>query len=321
MMQRVLIAIGAGFAAALLFVVPIKGTALAMVVAFVAALPIMIAGLGFGHLTGLAAGVLGAIAISFALHPLFGALFAISLAGPAWFLSRLAALFRPDDSTPPKIFWYPVGRLLGWIVVLSAASTLALIGLVSLRIGGYGLFIDQAAQRLAPALDAIGGLSSLPGGYSNEDLARMIVSAMPPAMAAWTVVSLSINLWLAGRTVKISQLLARTWEDLPDHLALPPVALVVLAAALAACLVEGAPRLFGATIAAALITAYAFQGLAILHSLTRRSSARMPILMGAYFALLAIAPWPLAFAAIIGVIDAFHPIRRASSQPPTISKV
>ncbi len=58
LVQRILVLLGAGLGAAVLFVIPVKGTLIAMVIAFVAPLPIMIAALGFGHMTGLGCRIL-----------------------------------------------------------------------------------------------------------------------------------------------------------------------------------------------------------------------------------------------------------------------
>ena len=55
MFQRIAIAVGAGLASALLFVVPATRAPIAMALAFVGPLPIMIAGLGFGPAVGLSA--------------------------------------------------------------------------------------------------------------------------------------------------------------------------------------------------------------------------------------------------------------------------
>ena len=85
MLFKLAIAIGAGLASALLFFIPVKGTTIAMVLALVGPLPIMIAALGFGTAVGFAAGCVGTIAISIALHPL------ISLSAPKDVQDALAA--------------------------------------------------------------------------------------------------------------------------------------------------------------------------------------------------------------------------------------
>ncbi len=313
MMQRVLIAIGAGLAAAILFVVPVKGTAMAMFVAILSALPIMIAGLGFGQASALIAGGIGAVLISLFLTPIFGGAFLASVALPSWWLARQASLCRTGDDG--KVVWYPISLLLGWIVALSIAMTLAIIGLAIMQAGGYQDFTESSVRRIAPALEGVLSNNILPGNFTREDFARLIVGLMPAVMAGWAVVSLALNLWLAGRVVLISQLLTRTWEDLPEHLALPLQARHFFIIGLLGCLIDGPIRMVGSTIAAAIGVAYAFQGLAAVHFISRGSSARTPILMGVYFTVLVMLPWPLIFATITGLIETVYPLRRPKTPP------
>lgn len=95
MISRIAIAIGAGLAAALLFYIPVKGSALAMILAIFAALPIMIAGLAFSPSVAFGAAFAGTAALLLALDEIFAATFALTAAFPAWWLTRLAWLARP----------------------------------------------------------------------------------------------------------------------------------------------------------------------------------------------------------------------------------
>ena len=62
MLQQIIMALGAGLASAILFVVPAKGSALAFALGLIAPLPLMIAAIGQGERIGAATGVLGAAA-------------------------------------------------------------------------------------------------------------------------------------------------------------------------------------------------------------------------------------------------------------------
>ena len=91
------------------------------------ALPLFIAGLGWGIATAIVAAVVGAIA-TYALSYGFLALtYAVSCAVPCALLVRTALLSRPlDDANPdgPRE-WYPAGRLLLWTAAAGAAVTAA----------------------------------------------------------------------------------------------------------------------------------------------------------------------------------------------------
>ena len=95
MIHFAIIGIGAGAAAALLFASVTSGTLLSIPLFYLAPLPIMIAGLGWGQWVALTATLTGAFAIGIIFGTVF--LFAfLAVAGvPAWWLSYLAMLARP----------------------------------------------------------------------------------------------------------------------------------------------------------------------------------------------------------------------------------
>ena len=285
MVQRLIITLGAGLAAAVLFVIPMKGTMIAMAIAFFAPLPILIAALGFGHVTGLGAGLFGMLLIAAFLHPLYGLVFAGTLALPCWWLSWLALQSRASPNSDKCAVYYPLGRLLAWIALIAAATALVLVGIVEVTFGSYGAAVQSLSGRLSPLLlDTFGEGGRMPGGLSATTFAALVIMAMPPVMAAWGVIAFSVNLWLAGRIVLISQRLPRPWMDLPTNLHLPRFCVAILGVAVAFCLLPGLGRLVAASIAAATATAFALQGLAAIHAATRGSRARAPVLGGLYAA-------------------------------------
>jgi hypothetical protein len=77
------------------------------------------------------------------------------------------------------------------------------------------------------------------------------------------------------------------------------------------------PGLFARITAASLGLAYALQGLAVVHALTRGLSARIGILSGVYFTLLLIPGWPFAILCVIGLADTFFGWRaKKNAHPP-----
>ena len=115
----------AGLASALLFVVSAKGTTAAALIAYFTALPIIIAALGFGHLSGLAGVVLGGGAVALGLGPVLAVFFALCFALPGWWLAYLSQLAQPSAQPAvaghaPALDWYPVGRLVVWAAALAA---------------------------------------------------------------------------------------------------------------------------------------------------------------------------------------------------------
>ena len=95
MMNLVLIGIGAGAAAALLFASVTSGALLSIPLFYLAPLPIMIAGLGWSHWAALIAAGIGSISLGLALGTVFFFGFLADAGIPAWWLGYLAMLARP----------------------------------------------------------------------------------------------------------------------------------------------------------------------------------------------------------------------------------
>ncbi|MDT2021507.1 hypothetical protein [Methylocella sp. CPCC 101449] len=324
MISRIAIAIGAGFAAALLFYIPVKGTALAMILAIFAALPIMIAGLSFSPAVAFGAAIAGSAALMLALDEIFAATFALTSALPAWWLTRLAWLARPaatgeTGAGPDGLVWYPLGQLLAWITALAAAMSIAGIVMAWYRFGSYDAFFEEATRRMRPLIEALfsrGGTTTIPAGLDADGLARIFVLAMTPIFAGWTVVTTALNLWLAGRIARVSERLGRPWFDLPENLVMPRTMLLALVAGAVLILPEGFLRVTGYVILAALGMALVLQGLASLHYASRPSRVRSTMLTLLYVSLFILFPLPLPLLAVVGLVDMLMSIRNRSTISP-----
>ncbi|MFY9686050.1 MAG: hypothetical protein WAJ88_09655, partial [Pseudolabrys sp.] len=124
MVQIVLIGIGAGAAAALLFASVTSGSWLSIPLFYLAPLPIMIAGLGWSHWAAMTAALAGALGLGAVFGTVFLLAFAAGAGFPAWWLGYLAMLARPGAASNgngqgvASLEWYPPGRLVVWAAVL-----------------------------------------------------------------------------------------------------------------------------------------------------------------------------------------------------------
>ena len=139
-MNFVLTGIGAGLVSALLTAVVTKATPLAAILYLLSPIPVLIVSLGWNHRAGLIATAVGGAVIAAFLSPLSGLGFAVVTALPAWWLSYLALLGRPDQDGTTE--WYPVGRLLVWIAA-TAALTIVAAGVLSTG-GDHAAFHQNA---------------------------------------------------------------------------------------------------------------------------------------------------------------------------------
>jgi hypothetical protein len=322
MLKRLGLALGAGLASALLFIVTLQGTALAMALAYLAPLPIMIAVLGWGIDSGLIAFAVACALVAGAVEPLTGAVFTASIALPAWglaSLARLDALPRLSRSAAPapKIR-IGVGALATVAAGIGALISVSALVAMILIYGGYQQGVDGYTKLLLPALrEAFDGAFGLPDGLSVEDVAHLAVRYSPLAIAASTTLMLLLNLYAAARSTHVSQRLGRPWPDVPNSFVLPQ-ALGALAIA-AAVVWVGAPEpasQFGAILVGALGVAYVIQGLATLHALSRRAPGRPFLIVALYVACLVAPKYVLAAVALIGLVESVASLRaRAAARP------
>jgi hypothetical protein len=308
MANRFIIAFGAGLAAGVLFVLPAKGMMAGVWLSILAPMPLMIAVLAYGSLAGLFAVFVGAVACA-AMQPALSLVFLVTTAFPSVLLGWLAAHpFAHERRLGP-------GFLMTAVAGLAIAAVWGMMGFVAVVHGDLDAAATQIASGLRDMLQRMKGIEDGAAIMSLDDFVQWLVASIPAIMAFWTVLVMSLNLWLAARVAMLSGLLNRQWPDLPTHLELPRVALGAFALAVLACALPGASRVLGSPAAVALGVAFSFQGLAAIHRVTRGSAARSGVLWGLYVLMFFLFPLPLFVAAGVGVADNVRPLRRSPSTP------
>jgi hypothetical protein len=318
-----LVGLGAGLCSALLFASLLSGSALSILLFCLVPLPIMIATLGWSPWAGFVAVAAAATTLALAINPFLAIGFPLSVGLPAWWLGYLALLARPAGPNG-ELEWYPIGRLVLWAAFLSALVTL--IGLA--QFGSTQAGIEQSLRtafermlRMQLATPADGPLL-VPNIDNPQHLIDTLVRVLPPAAAALTTITQILNLWLAGRIVKISGRLRRPWPDIAAT-RLPAAAMAALALAGAGAFLPGLFGMAAALPAASLLVAFAALGFAVMHGVTRHLQGRTAILIGLYtgFALLGWSGWPILVMALLGLVDAAVDLRRrfaATHGPPPV---
>ena len=318
-MQIVLIGLGAGAAAALLFASVTSGVIVSVFLFYLAPLPIMIAALGWSHWAGLTAAVVAAAILGGLFGIFFFGTFLATIGAPAWWLGYLSLLARPDPVSGGLI-WYPAGALVLWSAVLGALVMLAVIPFY-----GWDLETFRASLRtlFTTALQVETDGAPTPLGDSARFI-NFLVDIMPAAAAALGTIINLLNLWLAGRILDISGRLRRPWPDLPA-MRLPLGAPALLIAALVVSYAGGMLGLVASVIGSALLIAHAVVGLAVVHMMTRGRPGRAGMLAALYallpvFALLRVLHWPVLALAALALIDCVFDLRgrMASRQPPVV---
>ena len=323
MIERIGVPLGAGVASALLFIVTVKGTLIALALVYFAPLPMMIAALGWGALGGgVAVGVACAL-VAVVAAPLAALQFAAIFALPAWTLAAFAALsgaglrWRKRPEAAPE--WASPGAIVTFAVVIGSLLGLAALVAPMLVSGGYEAGVEAFARMIEPGFDEVAGAGAmLPEGLSPHEFALILVRLSPAAIAGSLPLMLCVNLYAAARSAALSHRLRRPWPDLPTTLRLHPALAVVALAALGPAFALPAPTdQFAWVIVGALSVAFVLQGLATVHALSRGLPMR-PLLLAALYACCALrSNWTLPALAIVGVVDSLFSLRaRVAARRP-----
>jgi hypothetical protein len=302
MVQIVLVGLGAGAAAALLFASVVSGSIYAIFLFYLAPLPILIAALGWSHVAGLIAAASATAVIAVLSGVFFIAVPVIAFG--AWWLGYLTLLARPSaNGGGTSLEWYPVGRLVLWGAVIGTLIVAAAVPHFGTDLASLQAALRKTYERLLP----------------EKSVIDLLVVAVPPAAAVFSTITNLVNLWLAGRIVKISGRLTRPWPDVAA-LTLPAAASGLLAASLAGSFLPDLVGLLSGALAASLLMAFAILGFAVLHAITRGLSSRPVVLAGTYAATFVFG-WPVLLMSILGLADTVLNIRgRVAGKrgPPTL---
>ncbi len=324
MIATVLIAIAAGSASALMFASIVSGALISLLLFNLAPLPLMVAALGWGPLSATIGGIVAATGLGAIFGLPYCIAFVVTVALPAWWLGHLALLGRPvanaaasgNGVSPvaPDLEWYPVGRILLWISVFAAVTTMATL----LTLGVDAATITSTLRRgLLQILQIIGQRDAAPTAES-EQLIDAVVTIAPAAAAIMAVTTLTLNLWLAAKITATSGRLHRPWPDLKSA-DLPPTTLAVLCVAIALCFTGGLLAILALIVTATLMMAYALTGFAALHTLTLALKSRA-FWLGCTYVNVVMFVWPVLAMVALGLADAIFGIRQRYLQrkPPPL---
>jgi hypothetical protein len=300
-----LVGLGSGVVSALLFYSAARGGPLLRpVLLLLIPLPSLVAGFGWGWVAAAAGALSGAIVVGVLVASSVVIGYSLTVGLPIVLAAYLTYLSRPHPSDPAKREWYPAGRLLAVMALYAGALPLMLLPLIG---GSYESLrplmtevLQEFVKRWAPP-DA---------HIPDEVLAQQTEWALyllPAGLAAQWLALCALNLYLAGRIVLASGLLARDWPDLPS-LSFPPTLALAFAAAL---LLTSAGGLIGTAavgFTGALLTAFLIGGLAFTHFVGKRRAPWLVwvVYLGLFFL------WPFFMPVVVaaGLLDSTFQLKR-----------
>jgi hypothetical protein len=326
------VAFGSGLAATLLLLAAFQGSVPALLLAYLSPLPLMIATIGFGHVTGLGAvlaGFITLVALLVAANPqdvsvatfagagVNGIIFLICEGLPSWWLARVASVSRSMPILPflpePPPDTVEEGSRLSLVIVTAAAFAFLVVGgtLATMVLGheDFAALADKVAANIRPVLKQEAGADLL--SHNGVDaFARFLARALPAVAAGVIFVIYLVNLWLAGRVAQISQRLQVPWPNVAREFRVPRVlALVFVVAAVLVYFIGGPTGVIASLIASVLGVAFALQGLAVIHVVTLGLRLRNNLLFLLYIFVVPLTPWSLAPFTLLGLFEAGFSLR------------
>lgn len=319
---HILIGIVAGIVSAVLLATIASGAPFAMLLVCLSPLPLIIVGLGWSWRAAIAGSAVASVALAVLTAPAIGVVYFMGVGAPAAWLTYVALLGRPaTESTDPTVQrsggmeWYPIGRIVAWLALIAAFLATAFVVQFGFSIEDYLAATKPSTEASLRALDRL-GFRSPPAGPQFDGLVRFMSMMVPVVMAALSFLVLVLNMWIGGRVVVRSGRSPRPWPDV-SLLELPRFFVWVFLAALALSFVG--PGLLGVIagfVAVACTLAYALQGLAVLHNVTRGMAARFLILTANYVVLL-IFSGAIVVLAVLGLAEPIFKLReRARAKRP-----
>lgn len=307
MLQTAMMAIGGGVLSAVVSLMAMTGAPGGMLLAYFSPLPLMLVGLGLGSAAIPIAVVAGIGVVAgfggIAAAGVYGGLHAV----PSLLVVRQALTRRPGDASDPAL-WYPPGGILTALSVFCAV--VIVIGALFAGGGieaGVRHVMDEAMRTAAPDLPA-------------ADRAAVVAQIAPVfvgAAGAMWVLMIAINAVLAQ-----GLLAGRRWNRRPSprwsELALPEwFAWPLVTAAVVGLLAAGDARYVARNLVLVFAVPYFLVGLAVLHTLARRTAAK-GLLLVTYYVLLAFAfPAVAGATAAAGMLEQWLGIRRRLPTPPS----
>jgi hypothetical protein len=299
----------AGVTAALLSLGANTQSSLAIVLYAASALPILIAGLGWGNAAAITAVVVAGLTGTVLVSPYFALLIAFITLIPAAWLSHLANLARPASELggpDGAMAWYPLSDILTHLAML---VTLGMI-IVGVIIGYDGTMSDRMIDIVMEALKAQEPGYN-PDAASIAQIKSIFAIALPMVQGAIWVLMLFAAYYIATRIVQTSGKSLRPREDMPSTLRMHRFSIFAFLGGLLLAFMGGVPAIVGALVCGTFGAGFLLAGFAVFHFRTRGKSWRLPVLWLGYLSVV-IFTIPAFFFLLSGLMDT----RRAIALSP-----
>lgn len=299
----------AGVTAALLSLSANAQSSLAIVLYAASALPILIAGLGWGNASAFIAVVAGGITASALVSSNFAALIVLITLIPAGWLSNLANLARPaSELGGPEnaLAWYPLSNILAHLAIMVTLGMIAVGAIVGYSDEMAGALVDIVIETLKAQEPLYN-----PDAAAIAQLKSVFSLALPLVQGALWVFLLFAAYYIATFIVRVSGKGLRPREDMPSTLRMHRNAIFFFLAGLVLTFMGGVPAIIGALVCGTFGAGFVLAGFASLHFKTRGKPWRLIALWFVYISVL-LFTIPVFVILLMGLMDT----RRAIALTP-----
>ncbi len=301
MPTALVVAIAGGVVSAALYVSALFAGVTALILCYLAPLPLFLVGLWSGAATTSIAGATGAMVVVVATGSPWGALgYALTEAAPAVFIARQALLARRTASG--GVEWYPPGRLLLGLVGFGVAAFFIAVVLTLDQPEGLEGVVRRMVQGISQQLLALG--ATLPSS-GEEQLAAVAPGLVVISWLAMTIINAALAqklLMRFGRNRRPPMRL--TTLELPDWVALAFVGMIAATMAL-----PSEVGFLALNVALVLSLPFGLVGLSVVHAFVQRRPAKVALLVGFYLFLFLFGRSILLLIGL-GVIEQWIGLRR-----------
>ncbi len=302
----------AGVTAALLSLSANVQSSLAIVLYAASALPILIAGLGWGNASAFIAVVAGGATASALVSSHFAALIVLITLIPAGWLSNLANLARPASELggpDNALAWYPLSNILAHLAVMVTLGMIAVGAIV-----GYNS--DMASKLVDVVIETLKAQEPLynPDPAIVAQLKSVFSLGIPLVQGALWVFLLFAAYYVATFIVRVSGKGLRPREDMPSTLRMHRNAIFPFLAGLVLAFTGGVPAIIGALVCGTFGAGFVLAGFASLHFRTRGKPWRLIALWFAYVSVL-LFTIPIFAILFLGLMDTRRTIALTPAAP------
>ncbi|HYH22553.1 MAG TPA: DUF2232 domain-containing protein [Azospirillum sp.] len=299
-------ALAGGAFSALLYAAVLFGSVGALILAYLAPLPLLLAGLWLGLRATAIAGGTAAVMVLLATGSVTALVgYAISAAIPAAFVVRQALLARPTAGG--GVEWYPPGHLLMGLTGFGIAAFFAAVVWTIGEPGGLEGVLRETLTAMVRTVTPEGRPAAQPEAFGPEALgvARLIPGLVVVSWLLMTIINGALAQGLLMRFSRNRRPPMRITEvELPGWL---PLAFALTVAG--AALLPGTVGFLALNVALVLAVPFSFAGLAVVHAFAGRQKARVALLVGFYLFLFLFG-WPIVVLVGLGVIEQWIGLRR-----------